>query len=153
MFLITNMKAELNRFLRKNYISFFPILVFTVFQLSFWLLNLKGWLELSKVDHNALLTINLTLAGFLLTGIGIMVSIRDKAFIQVLIKMGYWQKIEHSVFLGIAAHILSALLSLLNLITKLNSIIVFNVETISFMLGITYFIIVVIWLKKALKYI
>lgn len=153
MFKVVNAISDINRFFRKNYIWFFPALSLISFELYFLLSNIKGKLDLSKVDQNSLLTINLTLAGFLLTGIGIMISIRDKSFIQTLIKAGYWAKIEKSVFLGILFHIISALLSLVNLITKTNNIIVFNIEIACFILGLTYFVIVVVWLKKALKYI
>ncbi|AEY64805.1 hypothetical protein [Clostridium sp. BNL1100] len=153
MFKVLNAISDINRFFRKNYIWFFPVIALLFFELFFWIININGKLDLTKVDQNAILTINLTLAGFLLTGIGIMISIRDKSFIQTLIKAGYWAKIERSVFWGIAFHVLSALFALVTLITRTNNIIIFNIENASFLFGLTYFIIVVVWLKKALRYI
>lgn len=150
---IINIKSDINKFLRINYTWFFPSTIIAIFQIVFWILDRRNLLDLTKVDHNAIMTINLTLAGFLLTGIGIMISIRDKEFIQTLIRAGYWKMIERSVFLGITFNIFSALLSLGNLIIKNSNIVVFNLEMSTFILGMTYFILVVVWLKKSLQYL
>ncbi|SHH53913.1 hypothetical protein SAMN02745135_01120 [Caloranaerobacter azorensis DSM 13643] len=153
MYIMTNLWEDIKSFLRVNYVWFFPTICTLAFQIIFWVLNKNNNLDLSKIDYNSVLTINLTLAGFLLTAIAIMTSIRDKEFIQILIEMNYWQLIEHSVFLGIVFHIISALIAFYILITSLTSILIFNIMINSLLIGLTYFLLVVFWLKQALKYV
>jgi hypothetical protein len=153
VYYIYNIFEEINKFLRKEYIWFFPVLSATIFEVSFKILYAKEMIDLTNFSHSTLLGISLTLSGFLLTGIGIMISVRDKPFIQTLIRAGYWKNIESSNFLGIVFTIISSMICLYNMILKNPNYYFTNIELLTFIIGITYFVIVVVWLKKSLEFI
>lgn len=153
MYFWSNLKEDVSRFLRVHYNWFFPAIVLIVLQIVLNFLDIEKHIDFNDLDHNAILTINLTMAGFLLTALSIMIGVSDKEFVKILTETGHWNKIRRSVLLGLLFHILSSLLALINLIFITDNYIVFNLEISTFLVGMTYFCLTVFWLKEVFKYI
>lgn len=104
----------------------------------------------SESFHFNLLTINSIFAGFLFTGLGIMVSIADKPRIKNLDLGGYMDNYYNAIYIALIFHITSTLLALTALmLVKIPILIVF--EQISIIFGVIFFIKSVIDIVKVIE--
>jgi hypothetical protein len=100
--------------------------------------------------HYNLLTINAIFAGFLFTGLGIMVSVADKPSIKRLNEHGYLDKYYNSIYISVIFHLLSIVASVA-IILKVEKNLIYLAEKLSLIMGIVFFIVSVCYLMRIIK--
>ena len=124
------------------FVSLLTVL-FVIFVLSAQVVNVSGLLELGNDFQFNLLNFSGVLAGFLFTGVGIMISTVDKEKIKRLWNHHYLDKVYYCAAFGIIASIIDVLLVLTfvccNISINVRRIII-EFQIVFTILGLVYFI-------------
>lgn len=146
---VRNALITIKCYINKYRIYFWPVAVVIIFSISIARFSSEG-LKILNGKHFDILSTNAMLAGFLFTGIGIMISVNDKPFIKELKKAGYWSEMYKTTFLGITCNFISIGISLIGMISlNLPPYIIFF-ELLFLTLGLTFFVLTISSLKDTL---
>lgn len=133
--------------IKKNYFrrNKYNILLLSAYLLFCYYSVSRGFIDTQYKDnsfHISLLTINTVFSGFLFTSLGIMVSIVDKSRIAALEKGGYMDNYYNSIYFGIVFHVLSAFISLLNIMFSYirDVTLLLYIEQLALLGGVIFFI-------------
>lgn len=128
----------------KKYKGNILLLIFSLGLTNFliWSGSLQINVIFSTSDHFNIITINSVLAGFLFTGLGIMVSGLSKDRIQRLEENGYLDKYYLAIYIAIFFNIISIFVAILLIFNKVSRyIFLFSyVEQVSLIISILFFI-------------
>ena len=152
-----NFKDDLMAFIEHNRLKIFPFIILLIFEASF--LQFKLWETelfssvIKQSFHFNVLSINSILAGFLFTGLSIMISVSNKKIIKLLNRGGYLKIIDRSIYLGIFAHIFSIIMSFVSMINSYAKFQIFftNLEFASLLIGVTFFFMAILKLKTIVE--
>ena len=131
------------RNIRSICIVSFLTVIFVIALLSTQVVNVSGLLKLGNNFQYNLLNFSGVLAGFLFTGVGILISTVDKEKINRLWKHHYLDNMYYCAAFGILASIIDALLALIFVSCKISinvRLIIIKFQIVFTILGLVYFI-------------
>ncbi|WKY44193.1 hypothetical protein Q5O14_16440 [Eubacteriaceae bacterium ES2] len=102
-----------------------------------------------------IITINSIFAGFLFTGLSIIIGVSDKESLKFLFRANRMSKIYKNIYLGIISNLLSMLLCIL-VITNISFLIIdimVLLELILIVIGVLSLIVSIYHIRKLIKYI
>lgn len=151
-----NFKKNIFTYIELNRLIIFPVAIFILFEYIFFKFNMNELKIFSSIElqsfHFNVLSINAVIAGFLFTGLSILISVSNKKIVKLLNKGGYLSIIDKSIYLGIFSHLSSIAFSfvcMINTSLRLQPIFT-NIQFLSFLLGIAYFFMSIIKLKTVI---
>lgn len=127
-------------------------IIITVFIFLKNVINIDDILLGGDDFHYNIITMSATIAGFLFTGIGILISTISNERIKRLWENDYLDKLYYAGFIGIVSNIISIILAFIIVICRINSnvtSILIYVEILTIICGITYFL----WCVKTLIFV
>jgi hypothetical protein len=144
--------------LKKNKELFYSVLLSVAVLaglIIFKILNCSKEFFENDALHFNILSVNAILAGFLFTGLSIIISVIDKDRIKRLADNGYLDVFYNTIFTGIAFHVLSIVFSLINMLKILPvALIWFGYIEIGFLIiGLIIFVKSVLFLREIIQII
>lgn len=109
-----NIYRDIEEFMRRYAYLIFPLLFIAIY------IFLKKTLNISIDEefNSNIINVSGTLSGFLFTSLGIMLSLPENRFTQVLKESGYIEIIHKSMFLGIVFLIITLVFGLFNVLPR-----------------------------------
>ena len=110
-------------------------------------------IKLPEAMAENILSVNAIIAGFLFTGLSIIISVIDKDRIKRLMQNGYLDVFYNTIFAGIAFHIASILFSVMNMLNIFSgALVVFGyIEIGTLIIGLIVFVKAVLLLREIIS--
>lgn len=113
-----NIYRDIEEFIRRYAYLTFPLLLIIAYVICKKIFNIN----IDEEFNSNVINVSGTLSGFLFTSLGIMLSLPENKFTQVLKESGYIEIIHKAMFLGIVFLIITLVLGLFKILSRLKTI-------------------------------
>ncbi|SMB95563.1 hypothetical protein SAMN00017405_0430 [Desulfonispora thiosulfatigenes DSM 11270] len=150
---LINIMQEIKKYIEFNRLIIFPVLTLILYEVCYWYFKLYSNEIFNSTQQQSLhfniLSTNAILAGFLFTGLSIIVSTSNNKIIKILSEWGHLDLIHTSISRGIFLNLGSIVVSFIAMINSSKKIQIFlvNIELLLLILGVCYFFMSILDLK------